>query len=529
MTPPLAPLPAGATAPPTVPTGIPLAHLVGELPHFRLHGPADPLGVHALACHTDHVRPGTLFACVPGTRQDGHVWAAAAVARGASALLVAHPLPELGGIPQVEVPDVRSAMAILSRALHGRPDRRLLVLAVTGTNGKTTTTFMLQAIFAVAQRPVGLIGTVCYRLGQREVRSPLTTPDAPTLYGMLAEIADAGLHGVALEASSHALAQGRLEGLEVDTAVFTNLSRDHLDYHGNAMAYFAAKRRLFRPRGGSKTHPALAVVCTDTAAGRLVAREARGHRRLVTFGIQSPADVRGRHRPRNRGASLQVEGDFGRLELRLNLPGPHNAQNALAAFGAALGNGVHPESAAHALEHLPPVPGRFEAVALGQDFQVVVDFAHNPAGLAAALQTARRTCRGALTVVFGCKGGDGDAEKRARMGELAGRYADHVLLTTDDPYAEDPAAIAAQVAVGLRRGDARWRTVLDRRQAVVEAIGAARPGDCVLVAGRGHETRQAVATGSVPLDDRAVCRSALAERLRAAPLTAPQPGQAAID
>ncbi len=527
MTPPLAPLPAAVAAPQRETSGIPLAHLVAQLPQYRIHGPIQPLAIQGLACHTDLVRPGTLFACVPGTSQDGHAWAEAAVARGAAALLVAHPLPQLAGVPQVEVPDVRSALAMLSRTLHGYPDRRLLVLAVTGTNGKTTTTFMLQAIFAVAQRPVGLIGTVCYRLGQREVTSPLTTPDAPALHGMLAEIATAGLHGVALEASSHALAQKRLEGLEVDTAVFTNLSRDHLDYHGNAMAYFAAKRRLFRPRGGSKTHPALAVVCTDTAAGRLVARESRGHRRLVTFGIQSPADVRGHYRAVNSGAVIRAEGDFGRLEFHLGLPGAHNAQNALAAVAAALGNGVHPEMAAHALEHLPPIPGRFEPVMLGQDFEVVVDFAHNPAGLAAALQTARRACRNQLRLVFGCKGGDRDSEKRSRMGELAGRYADHVYLTTDDPYAEDPAAIAAAVSVGLHRAGARWHTLLDRRAAVAEAIFAARPGDLVLVAGRGHETRQAGPGGSVPLDDRALCRTALAARLRAEPLGEPKPGAAA--
>lgn len=507
-------------ATPPADAGIPLSHLVGELPQYRLHGPAQALRVRWLACHSDHVRPGTLFACIPGTRQDGHAWAHAAVARGAAALLVAHPLAELGGVPQVEVPDVRSALAILSRAIHGHPDRRLIILAVTGTNGKTTTAFMLQAMFAVAQRPVGLIGTVCYRLGYREVPSPLTTPDAPALYGMLTEIATAGLHGVALEASSHALAQKRLEGLEVDTAIFTNLSRDHLDYHGDAMAYFAAKRRLFRPRGGSKSHPALAVVCTDTAAGRLLAREARSHRRLITFGIQSPADLRGRYRAGRAGGALQLDGDFGRLEVHLGLPGSHNAQNALAAFAAALGNGVHPENAAHALEHLPPVPGRFERVALGQDFQVVVDFAHNPAGLAAALRAARRVCRGQLSVVFGCKGGDRDAEKRARMGELAGRFADRVYLTTDDPYAEDPAAIAAQVSTGLRRTRAPWRTLLDRRTAVTEAIFAARAGDLVLVAGRGHETVQAGPTGGTPLDDRALCRAALASRLRAEPLGA---------
>jgi len=491
-----------------------LTALSACLPVRRLHGLHGPVAISAVAVHTDAVRPGALFACLPGAAQDGHDWAAVAVERGAVALLVERRLPHLAGIPQVEVPDARAGVALVAAAFHGRPDRRLLVLGVTGTNGKTTTAFMLHAVFGAAHRPLGLLGTVTYRLGRREVPAPLTTPEAPTLHALLAEMAGAGLQGVAMEASSHALSQGRLEGVEVDTAIFTNLSRDHLDYHGSAMAYFAAKRLLFRPRGGHKPFPALAVVCTDNAAGRLLAREAQSCRQVVTFGLDQPADVWGRYRADGAGSgTLSVRGLWGRGEVSLPLPGRHNAQNALGALAAACANGVPFDTVAHALATMNGVPGRFEPIEAGQRFAVVVDFAHNPDGLRWALVAARRRCGGRLRLVFGCKGGDGDQEKRRRMGALAGRLADVVYLTTDDPYQEDPEQIAAAVQGGLAPTAALYHVVLDRPTAIRQAIGDAHPGDLVLVAGRGHEVRQAVVGGHRPLDDRAVCRAALLQRL----------------
>jgi UDP-N-acetylmuramoyl-L-alanyl-D-glutamate--2,6-diaminopimelate ligase len=486
-----------------------------EVGPYRRHGPPGSVPILGLATHTADVRPGTLFACIPGTRCDGHAFAGAALRAGATALLVQRPLPQHAAFPQVEVPDVRAAVARLARAFYGHPDRRLHVLAVTGTNGKTTTAFMLQAAFAAARRPLGVLGTVSYHLGRRELPAGLTTPDAVALYRMLAELVEAGIGGVVLEASSHALDQQRLLGLEVDTAVFTNLTRDHLDYHGTFMAYLAAKRRLFAPRGGDKAHPALAVVSVDCAAGRLIAREARQHRQVVTFGLSVPADVCGRYRESADGrGTLWVQGLGARGEIPLPLPGRHNAANALAATAAAVANGLPLDLVAHAIHRMPPVPGRFEPVRAGQDFEVVVDFAHNPDGLRWALATARRRCPGTLWLVFGCKGGDTDRDKRRHMGRIAGRLADEVLLTTDDPYDEDPAAIAADVAEGLRAVGASYRVVLDRAQAVREAIFSARAGDLVLVAGRGHEAVQTVGGVAVPCDDRTLCRQALAERNR---------------
>lgn len=493
-----------------------LEHLLADLPAYHRLGPDGPVPIRGIAAHSADVRPGWLFACLPGATCDGHEWAAAAVSAGASTLLLEHPATDCPNVTQIVVPDARAALASLARSFWDHPDRHLHVYAVTGTNGKTTTAFMVHAISSAARRPLGLLGTVCYRLGRRELPAPLTTPDAVGLHRMLAEVLQGGAVGVALEASSHALAQKRLQGVEVDTAIFTNLTRDHLDYHGNVMAYFAAKRRLFEPRAGRKPYPALAVICVQGAAGRLLARQAAAHRQVVTFGLETVADVCGRYREVGPQAVLSVSGAWGRGEIRLPLPGRHNAQNALGALAAALANGIPFDVAAHALYTMPPVPGRFEPISAGQDFEVIVDFAHNPDGLRWALATARRRCRGSLIVVFGCKGGDTDNTKRVRMGMIAGRQADMVVLTTDDPHQEDPAAIAAEVGRGLERVGAEHSVVLDRRAAIHHAISLAAPGDVVLVAGRGHETEQARALGAVRLDDRAVCREALLSRAPAA-------------
>jgi UDP-N-acetylmuramoyl-L-alanyl-D-glutamate--2,6-diaminopimelate ligase len=507
QTPPLRPAAPG-------PVGRDLATLTAALPEAVCLGPAGPRTITALADHTAAVTPGSLFACVPGSAADGHRFAGPAVAAGAAALLVDRALPELAETPQILVPDVRGALAHLAKAFHGHPDRQLHVLAVTGTNGKTTTAFMCHAVWAAARRPAALLGTVCYRVPGREEPAALTTPGPIALYGHLAEAVRGGAVAVALEASSHALEQKRLEGLEVDTAIFTNLSRDHLDYHGTPMAYFAAKRRLFGPRPGGKPHPAVAVVGTDGAAGRLIAREARACRQVITYGLHDRAEVAGRYHLDGRGRPvLSVEGPWGRGELCLPLPGPHNARNALAALAAAAAAGIPFDPAAHALSTLPPVPGRFEPVDAGQPFSVLVDFAHNPDGLRHLLLAARPGCAGTLRLVFGCKGGDGDAGKRRRMGEIAARFADVVYLTTDDPYAEDPAAIAAEVMGGIRARGGSATVVLDRPSAIRRAILEAEPGDLVAVAGRGHEIFQFVNGGRVPCDDRALCRAAAAEWL----------------
>lgn len=488
---------------------VPLRRLIADLPAALTGGrPGDP-AITTIVEHSGRAALGCLFACVAGTHRDGHDFARQAVDRGASALLVSRFLPEAAAVPQVQVADVRGTAALLARRLHHSPDAALLVLAVTGTNGKTTTTYMLESIFAQAGRPLGVVGTLGARVGGTGHPGDMTTPVSGDLYAFLEEAAASGLHGVTLEASSHALDQHRLQGMEVDTAIFTNFTRDHLDYHGDAMSYFAAKRRLFAPRPGRKPHPELGVICIDQPAGRLLARTLPPSRRAVTYGFAPDAGVRGELGP---DGELLIVCPWGAGRVNLPLPGRHNAANALAAAAAALANGIGFCHVAAGIADLAGVPGRFQPVEAGQPFDVVVDFAHNPDGLACALRTARERCSGRLLVVFGCKGGDGDGEKRRRMGAIAAAGADGCFITTDDPYDEDPAAIAAVVAAGARAraGGADVRVVLDRAEAVAAAIELALPGDLVLVAGRGHERWQTVRGQRRPLCDRELCLDALA-------------------
>ncbi len=505
-------LPHGDVAQGPTGVGLPWNEVLRLLPSARVVGGSPRTALVGIATHTRDVRPGTLFACLPGTSGDGHRFGAIAQHLGACALLVERFLPECAELPQIEVRDARSAVALLARALHGFPDRHLHLIAVTGTNGKTTTTFLIEAIFRAAGMPLGLLGTVAYKLGSREIPASLTTPDAVHLASYLAEIRGVGLHGAVLEASSHALAQGRISGFEIDTAIFTNLARDHWDYHGGALPYFQAKKRLFEPRGGHKPFPALAVVCVDQWAGRELARQVAPYRQVATFGLQTPADFTARWQPLPTGGLLVVRSGQQIWPFVVPLLGEYNAQNALAAVTTALVHGIEPEAIARGLATVPPVPGRMEAIDGGQPFAVLVDFAHNPAGLLQALRVARAKQPRRLILVFGCKGGDGDAVKRRLMGRVAAQGADLVLLTTDDPYGEDPGLIATEVARGLEGTATPYRVILDRREAIEEAIATAAEGDLVLVAGRGHEAFQPVADGKAPLDDRAVCREAIAQR-----------------
>jgi UDP-N-acetylmuramoyl-L-alanyl-D-glutamate--2,6-diaminopimelate ligase len=486
---------------------------------YRWLGPPGPLWLTALADHTERVIPGALFACVPGSRLDGHAFAPAALARGARALLVSRPLP---GIPavQVLVSEVRPALAALAREWYGRPDLNLHLFGVTGTNGKTTTTYFLQAGLRAAGVACGIVGTVAYRVGDAVEPARLTTPGSVDFYRLLRAMADAGLGAAAVEASSHALAQGRVGGHVFDAAVFTNLGRDHLDYHGTAEAYLRAKALLFVPRSVSKPFPAVAALPADDPAGRRLADGIPPGRRVVTYAVEAPADVRADvlHRS-GSGSVVRISGAYGSGTVRLSLPGAHNVRNALAAAAALLASGVPFAAVARGLPTLQRVPGRCERVDAGQPFDVFVDFAHNPHGLRAALTALRPAGGGRLIAVVGAKGEDGDREKRRLMGRVAAELADVVIVTTDDPYDEDPASIAAQ----LLRGAAEARrdglhVILDRREAIRAAIGLARPGDAVVVAGRGHEALQPVGDRLVPLSDREACLQALREiRARAGP------------
>ncbi|MEX2294240.1 MAG: UDP-N-acetylmuramoyl-L-alanyl-D-glutamate--2,6-diaminopimelate ligase [Acidimicrobiales bacterium] len=438
-----------------------------------------------VAHDTRELVPGALFCCVPGAQVDGHDLAVRAVELGASALLVERPVG--AGVPEIRVARVRDALGPVSDAFWDHPSRSLRVIGVTGTSGKTTTTHLLAAVLEAHGWPTAVIGTLS---------GPRTTPEAPELQGRLAAERDAGRAAVAMEVSSHSLALGRVRSTRFSLAVFTNLSHDHLDFHHDMDEYFEAKAALFTP-----AYAQGAVVNLDDPRGRELADRA-----LVPTEGYSLDDVR----------ELEVGSTRSRFKWRgtsIELPmgGRFNVSNAVAAATAAARLGVQPDDIASGLATARPVPGRFEPIDAGQPFAVIVDYSHKPAALAGALDAARSAAPSGRVILVVGAGGDRDASKRSQMGEVAGRGADRVLLTSDNPRGEDPLAIIAAVQAGIP--DTADVTVEpDRATAIALAIGEAQPGDVVLIAGKGHESVQIMGEHTIPFDDREVARTALRVR-----------------
>jgi UDP-N-acetylmuramoyl-L-alanyl-D-glutamate--2,6-diaminopimelate ligase len=484
-----------------------LRELLAALPGARVTGPVDG-AVRGLVLDSRKAGPGDVFFALPGVKADGARFAEAAVAAGAIAVVGAAGL-RVAGATVVEVDEPRLALAQAACALHGHPTRALEVVAVTGTNGKTTTTFMIEAICRAAGIRCGLIGTTGVRIDGESRPSAFTTPEAPELQALLAEMAARGVEVVALEASSHALVQRRTWGMDVDVAVFTNLTQDHLDYHGTMEAYLDAKLMLFDGRNGGEAETFALVNGDDPARAAVERAAARGRLPSVTaFGAEEASDLRIEVREMLAdGMRLRFawppETD---VEFTLPMLGRFNAHNAAAAFGAATFLGAGTEECIRGLETFAGVPGRLERVDAGQPFTVVVDYAHTPDALERALAACREHARGRVLCVFGC-GGDRDRGKRPLMGAIAARMADAAWVTNDNPRSEDPAAIAREIVAGAPAGG--LVTVLDRRDAIGAAVAAARAGDIVLIAGKGHETTQTTGAEVLPFDDREVARAAL--------------------
>ena len=397
-----------------------------------------PIEIAALAYDSRSVTPGTLFFCVPGHNRDGHDHAADAVARGAVALVVERPLGL--GVPELRVESVREAMAPLAVRFHGDPSASLRVVGVTGTNGKTTSVFLIAALLEAAGEQCALLGTVKSVIGGREGPVIHTTPEAIDLQASFRAMLDGGDRACAMEVSSHALAMHRVDGTRFAAALFTNLTQDHLDFHATMEAYFAAKRRLF------ETKPALSVINIDDPYGRRLAAE---HPDAVTFALEAPADYGARElRFGIAGAQFVATTPEGELELRSRLPGRFNVANVLGALATAHALGVKLELIAATLPGIAPAPGRFQPLDEGQPFTVLVDYAHTPDSLDNVLRAARSLTEGRLMAVFGC-GGDRDRGKRPQMGRIAAELADLTFVTSDNPRSEDPAAIVAEIVAGV--------------------------------------------------------------------------------
>jgi len=456
-------------------------------------GPAVEIG--GLAYDNRAVEPGTLFFCVPGFTCDGHDFAPEAIERGAAALVVARPLGL--GVPEVQVEDVRAAMAVAAARFYGDPTGRLPVVGVTGTNGKTTTAFLVRSLLEASGRQTGLLGTVTSVIAGEERPTVRTTPEAIDLQRTFREMLDGGDRACVMEISSHALELRRADGTHVAAAIFTNLTQDHLDFHPTMEHYFQAKRRLFaNPLTDVK------IVNIDDPYGRRLADE---WPESVTFGIDSEAMYRATEvRTGFAGSDTTFVTPDGEFDVHVPLPGRFNVANALGAWAAArsLGTGLA------GLPETVRVPGRFEPVVEGQPFAVLVDYAHTPDSLENVLRAARELADGRVIAVFGA-GGDRDRGKRPLMGEIGARLADVCLVTSDNPRSEDPQAIIAEILAGTA-GAANVSSDPDRRASIHRAVALAEPGDVVVIAGKGHEQGQEFTGGrKEPFDDVTVAREAL--------------------
>ena len=456
--------------------------------------------ISSLAYDNRLVVAGTLFFCVRGYTRDGHDFAPDAVARGAVALVVERPLNL--GIPEIQVSSVRAAMAPAAARFYGDPTVRLQAVGVTGTNGKTTTAFLVRALLEAAGRPTGLLGTVKSVVGGVEHEVLRTTPEAIDLQRTFAEMLDAGDKACVMEVSSHALELHRADAIHFAAAIFTNLTQDHLDFHETMEQYYGAKRLLF-----TDLAPAHAVVNVDDPYGARLAAELAPNRPAITFALEHDATYRaGAVQTDLDGSRFAVTAPDGVYELASPLTGRFNVSNVLGAFATARALGVDPGTAIEAIAAAGQVPGRFQSVAEGQDYAVLVDYAHTPDSLENVLNAARPLTTGRLHVVFGC-GGDRDRGKRPLMGEIAARLADRVIVTSDNPRSEDPAAIIEEILVGS--GDDVEHEV-DRRVAIDRAIESAEAGDVVVIAGKGHEQGQEFEGGrKIPFDDVTVVRESL--------------------
>jgi UDP-N-acetylmuramoyl-L-alanyl-D-glutamate--2,6-diaminopimelate ligase len=456
-------------------------------------GPAVEIG--GLAYDNRAVEPGTLFFCVPGFTRDGHDFAHDAIERGAAALVVARPLDL--GVPEVRVPDVRAAMAVAAARFYGDPTGRLPVVGITGTNGKTTTAFLVRSLLEASGRQTGLLGTVTSVVAGVERPTVRTTPEAIDLQRTFREMLDGGDRACAMEISSHALELRRADGIHVAAAIFTNLTQDHLDFHATMEDYFQAKRRLF-----ASPLTDVKIVNVDDAYGRRLVEE---WPESVTFGIERDAHYRAVDvRSGFAGSDCTFVTPDGAFDVHVPLPGRFNVANALGAWAAARSLGAE-------LDRLPEtvrVPGRFEPVAEGQPFAVLVDYAHTPDSLENVLRAARELADGRVIAVFGA-GGDRDRGKRPLMGEIGARLADVCLVTSDNPRSEDPEAIIAEILAGTA-GAPNVSSDPDRRASIHRAVALAEPGDVVVIAGKGHEQGQEFAGGrKEPFDDVTVAREAL--------------------
>src|SRR5881396_1253021 len=483
-----------------------LKTLLSATPIRQIIGPVDR-PVENISYDSRRVQRNTLFVALRGEKTDGHQFIAQAINKGAS-VIVAEREEKDPRVTCLVVEDTRNALADFSATFYGHPARKLKLAAVTGTNGKTTTTFLIKHICESAGLRCGLIGTVRYEIGERLLPAIRTTPESLDLQELLAQIANAGCKAAAMEVSSHALAQNRARGLEWDVAVFTNLTQDHLDFHGTMENYFEAKAKLFQNLPlQSKKKGASAVINIDDRYGEKLVDRLAGKIPVVTYGLGLHADFRAsNYRTEFAGTSYQLDARGRSYLVRVPLIGRFNVANSLAALAAATVMGVNLRAAILSLARSPQVPGRLELVPAKRQFQIFVDYAHTDDALRNVLKTLRELKPRKLIVVFGC-GGDRDRKKRPLMGRVTDELADHAIITSDNPRKENPDAIINEVERGFR--STHYEKIVERAEAIRHAVAIAQQSELVLIAGKGHEKYQEFADHTIPFDDIQVARRAL--------------------
>lgn len=491
-----------------------LFELVKGIPHAQYIHDVE-IEVTGITYNSSRVREGDLFVAVPGFKADGHDYLTDALERGAAALLVTDPgsLPDVmpSGVAAVRVRDARAALARAADIFFRHPTGGLKLVGVTGTNGKTTTTFLVDSICRTAGLSTGLVGTVRYRIGDVDLPVERTTPEAPDLQGMFARMVEEKVDMAAMEVSSHALDLHRVDGCEFAVGIFTNLTQDHLDWHRDMEHYYAAKRKLFIPSPDDAIFVRRAAVNIDDDYGRRLLKEMKG--KALTYGVGAGCDLRGELLDLDlTGSRVRFSFRGEEREFSTSLVGDFNLYNMLAATCAALHLELGLDFAVEGIQACNGVPGRFQTVEEGQGFAVVVDYAHTPDSLAKALQSSRKVARGRVITIFGC-GGDRDRGKRPLMGRYAAELSDLTVVTSDNPRSEEPLSIISEIEAGIREvpGNPRYELIPDRREAIAAALGEARPGDVVLIAGKGHEQGQAFADRTVHFDDYEVASEILRE------------------
>lgn len=456
--------------------------------------------VTGLVCDSRKVKKGDLYFCLPGLRVDGHNFAKAAADAGAAALVVERKLPV--DLPQVLVEDARGAMSYMAQCFYGYPAEKMHGVGITGTKGKTTTSFLVRAIARHAGHKVGLMGTVCTYIGEEEEPASLTTPDPIDVQSLLRRMKDAGCDFYVMEVSAHALDLRKLVGMKFDQGIFTNFSQDHLDYFGTMETYRRAKEKFFDP-----FYIGHAVVNADDEAGKYML----GRVPATTYGVSVPADAYANEiEILESGVSYRLHWKDVVLPLHLHISGIFNVYNSMAAAVACLEMGISPEDVKAGLESVTVVPGRIEPLPTHTPYRVILDYAHSPASLESILKTIRQFTRGRLICVFGCGGGR-DKEKRPIMGEISGRLADFSVLTSDNPRLEDPMDILRAIEEGIKRTTGPYVVIENRREAIRYAMQMGQPGDVIVLAGKGHETYQDIGGQKHPFDEKVVVREILAE------------------